>query len=492
VTGVTWLLQSFRLRIFAITALIVAALLGSVVALGWSRVFGFEVQRLDQRLCGEARRLLNLPPAPGRSDDLRRLEDELAAKLRLREPQQLLVRLAVQGQPPVQTQAWPGALDLEALDWAPAPGQRPPRSPSPPPPPPREGRPPPPSCELAAFTLASTAWRAARVQPRWGQALVAADTGAVRADMRDALARALGLVLPLALLLTAAGAWLVSAMALRPVARLSAAMQTVNQAALDQRLPTAREDREFRGLIAAYNTMLDRLQASFQQATRFSADAAHELKTPLTILQGQIERAIQDSEHRDIQVNLGEMADELSRLSAITRKLLLLSQADAGRLALLPERLDFSALLEDMVADLRMSGPGLMVTADIAPGLTLDADALLLTQVLNNLCSNALKYTPPAGWVHLRAKATPGGVELQLENACSALTGADRERFFERFHRGDVAHNRGVDGHGLGLSLSREIARAHGGELELLASAAEVAHLRLTLPVLPVTPKPRS
>jgi signal transduction histidine kinase len=139
---------------------------------------------------------------------------------------------------------------------------------------------------------------------------------------------------------------------------------------------------------------------------------------------------------------------------------------------------------------MRMSAPELPVEADIAPGLRIHADEQLLGQVLNNLASNALKYTPASppgrGWIRLQARALPqGGAELLLANACAPLGPAARALFFERFHRGDGAHNRAIDGHGLGLSLAREIARAHGGDLQLLASPAGEVHLRLSLPARP-------
>jgi len=106
---------------------------------------------------------------------------------------------------------------------------------------------------------------------------------------------------------------------MRPVNRLRNAMQGVTRNALDQRLSAQGEDHEFAELIDAYNTMLQRLEASFHQASRFSADAAHELRTPLTILQGRIEQAVNRSDHRVIQSDLVGMLDEVGRMAAITR-----------------------------------------------------------------------------------------------------------------------------------------------------------------------------
>lgn len=302
--------------------------------------------------------------------------------------------------------------------------------------------------------------------------------------MWRALRQAAVIALPLALVLTGLGAWLLSSLAMKPVTRLRDAMKAVDETALDQRLPAEREDREFQDLIDSYNRMLDRLEASFNQASRFSADAAHELKTPLTILQGRLEAAIARSDGQAIQPQLAEMLDEVARLASISRKLLLLSQADAGKLALLPARVDFSRLLDEQLADLRMlAGDALTVSAEIEPGLQLEADAQLLGQILNNLASNALKYAPAGGRIHLQARRAAGGIELLMGNTASGLSAQDRARFFERFFRADASRTREPgSGHGLGLSLSRMMVRAHGGELSLLPSADNEVLLRLFLP----------
>ncbi len=304
--------------------------------------------------------------------------------------------------------------------------------------------------------------------------------------MQSDLRRALQVLVPLALALSALGAWLLASLTMRPVNRLRTAMQGVTRLALDQRLASAGEDREFKELIAAYNTMLTRLDASFQQANRFSADAAHELKTPLTILQGRIEQALHRAPGAAAdpvqQAWLSDMLDEVGRLAAITRKLLLLSQADAGQLALHREDLDLAELLNTLVADAQMLVTDQQVSSQVAPGLRTRADALLLRQLFNNLLSNALRYGRPSGWITVSGRQQAGGVEVVFANATAPIAAAQRARFFNRFHRGDAAHNRAVDGHGLGLSLSREIARAHGGELTLEASADDEARLRLWLP----------
>jgi two-component system, OmpR family, heavy metal sensor histidine kinase CusS len=110
-------------------------------------------------------------------------------------------------------------------------------------------------------------------------------------------------------------------------------------------------------------------------------------------------------------------------------------------------------------------------------------DVVLLRQLLNNLISNAARYCRSGGWIELRARTLPAGVEVEFFNASNTISEEDRARFFDRFYRGDAAHNRSVDGYGLGLSLAREIARAHGGDLFLVPTELDCVKVRLTLPV---------
>jgi signal transduction histidine kinase len=259
-------------------------------------------------------------------------------------------------------------------------------------------------------------------------------------------------------------------------------MRAVTPSALGQRLREAGEDREFRELIGAYNGMLERLETSFGQATRFSADAAHELKTPLTILQGRIELALRRTQDPVLQADLTDMLDEVGRLAAITRKLLLLSQADAGRLALNRSRVDLSGMLEALAADAQLLVEGLRITSAIEPGLSVEGDPLLLGQMFNNLVSNAARYCTPEGGVSIAAGRTPAGVEVTFTNASRPIAPADRARFFDRFYRLDPARTRRAEGSGLGLSIAREIARAHGGDLALEPTADDVVKLRVRLP----------
>lgn len=511
--------MSFRTRLFLVAALIVGSVLALVLGLGWSRVMTAEVDKLNDRLCLEARRLAT---RAFDTEELPRLAADVALKLRLGSVDQVMLRFADQDSAAVvQSAAWRTAPQPDGLPWVAVredkgPGLREEGSPPPRPPPPQrqgtqpgrageppdrprppderperppggrsEGRPEAPargSCSLAAFSFEGHDWQAARFDVPFGSAVVAADLASVKADLQNAVQRAMTLIVPTALLLTALGAWLLSSLSLRPVNRLRRAMKGVTKNALDQRVPSAGEDREFKELIADYNTMLARLEASFHQASRFSADAAHEIKTPLTILQGRLEQAIGRSDHRAIQDDLTGMLDEVGRLATITRKLLWLSQADAGKLALHRGPVALTELLDELMLDAHMLVTGQRLQSSIARDVVTQGDVMLLRQLFNNLLSNAVRYSSPDGWVTVSAALRPDGVEVQFSNASEPLSPALRARFFERFFRADASHNRQVEGSGLGLSLAREIARAHGGELTLEDGPLDEVTLRLWLP----------
>lgn len=465
--------MAFRTRLFLFSALVVMVVLAAVLGMGWFRILDFEVDRLDDRLCMEARRIANPGTMSGRDNDLLDLSADIGLKLRLERSSQLMLQ-ANDGRGQLRLRT-PGA-DLEllarSLDWqakaqaSSASGRADPRG----------------ACRLSTLEFMDADWRVAHVQADQGQAWLAADLHVTRSELQSAMRQALTSVMPLALVSTGLAAWLMASLMMRPVNRLRESMRAVSHKALDRRLPTAGEDREFRELITAYNTMLDRLEASFHQASRFSADAAHELRTPLTILQGRIEQAVKRAGHREVQAELGEILDEVGRLSGITRKLLLLSQADAGKLILTPETIDISQLLENLLADARMIAGDQRVHGTIPPGLRLQGDMTLLRQLFNNLISNALRYTRPQGRIELSAAASGEGIEVLFANDCEPLDQAQRARFFERFYRADAAHGRRTDGTGLGLSLAREIARSHGGDLILLPSPAGRVLMRLWLP----------
>ena len=273
---------------------------------------------------------------------------------------------------------------------------------------------------------------------------------------------------PLALLLLAGGGWLLAHRALKPVALITRTAEKITARGLDQRIPATGADSELLHLIKVINDMLDRLEKSFGQAVRFSADAAHELQTPLTILQGILDDAVRHAPpDTDEQERYGNLLEEVQRLKSIVRKLLILARADAGKLLPRLETVDLSTMIESAVEDAGVLGPYLIIEKRISPGIATRADPDLLRLVIQGLTTNAVKYNTRDGLIRFELDQRGNQVFISISNTGPSIPEKERERIFGRFYRLDKSRSRHVPGMGLGLSLAREIVRAHGGDLYL-------------------------
>jgi two-component system heavy metal sensor histidine kinase CusS len=326
--------------------------------------------------------------------------------------------------------------------------------------------------EFLTVETAAAQWRVGRFGNAETTLVVGLDSGPTRAELVR-LRNAFLLALPLALLLVGIGGWLVAGRALRPMRVIASTAEHVTARGLDQRIPISNEDPEITRVIGVLNRMMDRLENSFQQATRFSADASHELKTPLAIMQGELENALQEAlPGSKEQQTFGNLLEETQRLKTITSGLLLLARADAGQLKPVLEAVNLTSMLEGILEDARALAEDthLEFEVSLAPGIQVAADPVLLRTALLNLFVNAVKYNLPGGSIRATLESRTSRVFLTIGNSGPGIPEPDQDRIFTRFHRVDAARQRRVDGIGLGLSLAREILRAHGGELEMQES----------------------
>ena len=288
---------------------------------------------------------------------------------------------------------------------------------------------------------------------------------------------------PIALLLLAGGGWLMAQRALKPVALITRTAEGITVRALEQRIPLIDTDSELSRLVEVINGMLDRLEKSFGQAVRFSADAAHELQTPLTILQGELDDAVQHAPvGSEEQQRYSGLLEEVQSLKVIVQKLLILARADAGRLNLRLEAMDLSVMIESAAEDAGAMSPHLQLEKQIAPGVIVKADPDLMGQAVRNLTSNAVKYNHENGLIRFQLFARDNKAYFTISNTGDPIPVKDREKIFDRFYRVDQSHSRTVPGSGLGLSLAREIVHAHGGDLSLNPGSGNVVSFTLSLP----------
>ena len=291
------------------------------------------------------------------------------------------------------------------------------------------------------------------------------------------------IALPIALIFIVAGAHWLARKSLKPVRDITNAAERISAEQLQQRLPVPAASDEIARLTVVLNATFDRLAASYQHAMRFSADASHELKTPLALISITLESLLRRTDlPGDVQSEILAVHDDTSRLSTICQNLLLLSRADAGRLQLDRQHTELRAIIEAAMDDaLILAEPNrITITAELPSDATGTLDSRCVTQILLNLLENAVKYNRHEGRVSVSLSLTPSDFIIRIANTGPGITAEHAAQIFERFFRGD--DSRTDFGHGLGLSLSRELARAHGGDLVLESSNAEWTVFLLTLP----------
>jgi heavy metal sensor kinase len=342
------------------------------------------------------------------------------------------------------------------------------------------------------FTNATIHGRAMRVGEFHSHHLIlrlATGMRAIREARADSL-RGYLIAGPIILAVVAAGGWWIARRALRPIDSITATAEQITARRLDQRLPVPSANDELRRLTNVLNHMIDRLEGSFRQAMRFTSDASHELKTPLTIIRGELESALREGGFAPGQERLlVNLLEETERLSRITEGLLLLSRADAGHLRVQRNPLDLAEILRDLLEDAEiLAAPGeIAIEPHLPAHAHIAGDNSFLRQLLLNLLDNAIKYNQPGGRVEVRLDRDSANWLVRVGNTGQAIREADAAHLFDRFYRGDESRNGNRPGHGLGLSICREIARAHGGEVRLHISRPGWTEFILELPAEPTS-----
>jgi heavy metal sensor kinase len=302
------------------------------------------------------------------------------------------------------------------------------------------------------------------------------------------LATAYLTALPAAALAAAFGVWWITRKSLKPLQDVANAAEQIHAKALNQRLPQPAAQDEIGRLVLVLNDTFERLERSFSQAMRFSSDASHELRTPLTIMRGEIESALRTGSHNPETENLlDSLLSQIQRLTTITDKLLLLSRADARALTLKKEAVNFTAMCDNVVEDAEILGMQRNITtkAEILPEVIVWADRSYIRQALINLLDNAVKYNIESGAISISLSRSGSLAMFRIANTGQEIPKDRENRIFERFYRTEASRAGDVVGSGLGLSICREIALAHGGHIWLERPQAGWTAFVFTLPVLP-------
>jgi len=344
-----------------------------------------------------------------------------------------------------------------------------------------------------AYTFVALRVRAA------GRAIRAVTVGEAAIDPGVALERfatSMLVVGPVILALAALIGWLLADRALRPVGRMIDELQAISDGrSLHRRLPAGGPDPDELGRLAnALNSLLSRLETSFSAMRRFVADASHELKTPLTVMRAGVERSLTDPKvSTDALVPLEETLVGVRHMTELVDALLTLARVDEGRMELHTEPVDLGALLAEIHETAQILGEqaGVHVTLEVPPEPTVvDADRGRIRQLVMNLVTNAVKYTPAGGQVLLALTATPEAATVSVRDTGIGIAPGDVARVFDRFWRADLARSRTGErpGIGLGLSISKWIAEAHGGSIGVTSRPGRGSTFTVTLPRRPQDP----
>lgn len=271
-----------------------------------------------------------------------------------------------------------------------------------------------------------------------------------------------------------------------PLANIMAAADAVAEGDLSTRVQES-GTREFRRLARSFNRMAAELESADRQRRSLTADVAHELRTPLHILQGDLE-GLQDGVYQPTPGHIEAMLDETRMLSRLVEDLQTLSLAEAGQLPLRLEPVDVRELLSDVSTSfsgaMENSGIDMQVEIEGEPGaMTISGDVERLDQVLSNLLGNALRHTPAGGRILLRAGAVPTGVQIIVSDTGEGIPPEDLPHVFDRFWRADRSRKRGRGtGSGLGLAISKQFVQAHGGEISVESEPGQGTSFTIQLP----------
>lgn len=321
---------------------------------------------------------------------------------------------------------------------------------------------------LVAVTGAVTAYAVSRLAtPRFLDMRMGGMMHGVAPFTRDAanLAANRGLavgVLAALAVAVAAGAWS-SGRLLRPLDDLSAAAHRIAAGRYDEPVPPPQE-AELARVADDVNALAARLADTEARRMRLLGEVAHEMRTPLTVLDGYVE-GLQDGVFAPEPQLYGELAAELRRLRRLSDDLSALSRAEEGRLGLRPAPVDVSTVATSAAERLRpqLRDAGLELTATASEPLVVQGDADRIAQVVTNLVGNAIAATAPGGQVRVTCRAEDGAAVVEVADTGVGLAAPDLERVFERFYRGPAATP--GPGSGIGLTIARGIAHAHGGGL---------------------------
>ena len=304
----------------------------------------------------------------------------------------------------------------------------------------------------------------------------------------DRFATLLLVSIPILLLSAAAGGYWMSRRALAPVDQITQAARSISVQNLSSRLIVPQTGDELQRLSETLNSMLERLEAAFKKIIQFTADASHELRTPVAVMRTRTELSLRKPRSaEEYRETVAQVHSELEKTSELVERLMLLARADYGVEALQLSTEDLGEIVRAVCRQGKMLSEAKEVSlSEQIPGqpLWVKADAHALRRLFLILIDNAIKYTPQGGRVDVVVGQENGFAIGEIRDTGIGIAAEDLPNVFERFYRADKARSRESGGVGLGLSIGRWIAEAHGGTIEVRSSLGGGSNFKLRLPLV--------
>ncbi len=287
------------------------------------------------------------------------------------------------------------------------------------------------------------------------------------------------------LLLGLAGGWWLVGRALRPIDGISSAAVKISAGDLSQRINVAETESELGQLAAVLNATFARLETAFAQQQQFTADAAHELRTPVSVMLTQTQTALnRERSATGYRETVEACQRSAQRMRRLIESLLELARLDAGQETMKRLRFNLAGTVNECAEQLKpvANQRSIKVLTELAP-VEITGDAERLAQVVANLLTNAIQYNPPGGEVRVTLEAQTGLAVLTVSDTGPGISAGDLPHVFERFYRGDKSRTTANGSAGLGLSISKAIIKAHGGTIEVSSRENAGAAFIVRLPM---------
>jgi heavy metal sensor kinase len=310
------------------------------------------------------------------------------------------------------------------------------------------------------------------------------DESGIRETMREILA-ALALGLPIAVLLSTLGCYLMAERALRPLREMTVQAREITSESLARRLPNPNPHDELGSLATVFNNTLESLEVSFASLKRFTADASHELRTPLTALRSAGEIPLRgEPDAQALRETIGSMLEEAQRLNDLIDTLLMFARVEGGGANLQLETVSVDATVAEVCENLEVLAgeKDQRIATGLEPGLVVSADLTLLRHAVLNILHNAIRHGPPASTIRVACFRRDAEVLVEITDEGQSIDPEHRGKVFERFYRSDHSRSRADGGAGLGLAIARLSIGQIGGSLEPATASGSGNCFRIILP----------